>query len=298
MNVTTRRGNLAGPVLLIGFGTLLLLINLGRVPMSLWGALARLWPLALIILGLDLLIPRRSVAGSIALAALMLAVLFVGAGLALPVVSPSETAGGETLNIPSGGSGEADVSLIPAAGSLRVGALDATEPLLSGTVRLPGRARVATSVKEEGDRTVIILRAADVFVVPINWGAEELWNISISRDPRLWLSATMGAGEIRIDGKDLDLDTLKATTGVGRIEVILPAANAWADLSAGVGELLIRVPAGASVRLDATTVLGGVMVPSGYRKVGSSYLSPGFKEQGHLEVDASVAIGGITLTEY
>jgi hypothetical protein len=72
----SRRGNLAGPVLLIGFGTLLLLINLGMVPMSIWGALARLWPLALILVGIDLLIPRRSVLGSMAVGALLLLVLF------------------------------------------------------------------------------------------------------------------------------------------------------------------------------------------------------------------------------
>jgi hypothetical protein len=41
-----------------------------------------------------------------------------------------------------------------------------------------------------------------------------------------------------------------------------------------------------------------VNVPPGYRKIGSTYLSPGFQEQGHLEIDASLAIGGITLTEY
>ncbi len=298
MNVTSRRGNLAGPVLLIGFGALMLLINLGRVPMSLWGALARLWPLALIIVGLDLLIPRRSVVGSIVLAGLMLAVLFAGARLALPVVSLTEVQGGETVQVPSGGASGADVSLVPAAGLLKVDALETGGPLLSGTVRLPGRAHVATEVRDEGDRTVVVVKAAGVVALPINWGAEELWNISINPDPRLWLTATMGAGEIRIDAKNLDLDTIKATTGAGRIEVILPAADVWADLSAGVGELVIRVPAGASVRLDGTTVLGGVIVPPGYRKVGSSYLSPGFEEGGHLEVDASLAIGGITLTEY
>jgi hypothetical protein len=202
------------------------------------------------------------------------------------------------VKIPLGGAAEADVSLIPAAGLLRVGSLDGAEPLLSGTVQLPGASHVATSVRQEGDRTVVVLRAADVVVVPIRWGAEETWNISINRNPHLWLTTTMGAGEIRVEAKDLHLHTLKATTGAGRIEVFLPEQNASADLSAGVGELLIRVPAGASVRLDATTVLGSVVVPPGYRKVGGSYLSPGFQEQGHLEVDASLAVGGITLTEY
>ena len=298
MNVTTRRGNLAGPVMLIGFGTLLLMVNLGRVPMSLWGALARLWPLALILLGLDLLIPRRSVAGSVLVAGLLLAVLFAGAGLALPVVTQAEIQGGEDVTVPSTGQAEADISLSPAAGLLRVDSLGSTGPLLSGTVRLPGNAQMDANVEQEGDRTIVELKAAGVVAVPINWGGEEVWSLGINGEPRLWLSATMGAGEMRIDARDLDLDTLKATTGAGRIEVFLPEEGSWASLSGGVGELVIRVPAGASVRLDATTVLGGVIVPPGYRKVGSTYLSPGFQEQGHLEVDASLAIGGITLTEY
>jgi len=298
MNVTARRGNLAGPVLLIGFGTLLLMVNLGRVPMSLWGALARLWPLALVLLGLDLLIPRRSVVGSIAVAGLLLLVLFAGAGLAFPVVTRGEIQGGESVNVPSSGGAEADISLIPAAGLLRVESLESSGALLSGTVRLPGGAQVATSVEQEGDRTIVEVKAAGFSGVPINWGTEEVWNLGISQDPRLWLSVTMGAGEVRIDARGLDLDTLKATTGAGRIEVFLPEGESSVSLSGGVGELVIRVPDGASVRLDATTVLGGVNVPPGYRKIGSTYLSPGFQEQGHLEIDASLAIGGVTLTEY
>ena len=297
MNVTSRRGNLAGPVLLIGFGTLLLMMNLGRVPVSLWGALAKLWPLALILLGLDLLIPRRSVAGSIVVAGLLLVVLFAGAAFALPVVTQGDLRGGEDLNIPSSGEAQADIRLMPAAGLLRVEALESSGPLLAGAVRLPGKAHVETRVDQEGDRTIVEVKAASV-VVPINWGGEEAWVIGISRGPRLWLAVTMGAGEIRIDARGLALDRLEATNGAGRIEVFLSAVGTSASLSGGVGEIVIRVPAGASVRLNATTVLGGVIVPPGYQKVGGSYLSPGFKELGHLEVDASLAIGGITLSEY
>jgi hypothetical protein len=51
------------------------------------------------------------------------------------------------------------------------------------------------------------------------------------------------------------------------------------------------------VRLKATTVLGGVVVPPGYRKIGSAYF-PRFDQATLLEIDASLAIGGITLTEY
>jgi hypothetical protein len=113
MRTYSRRGDLAGPVLLIGFGTLVLLMNLGRIPVSLWGALSQLWPLALVVLGLDLLIPRRSVLASIAVAVLLLVVLFAGAGLALPALStPPSAVDGEAVEVAATGADVADISLV------------------------------------------------------------------------------------------------------------------------------------------------------------------------------------------
>ena len=55
----------------IGAGVMLLLSNLGYLPWESWGVLWRLWPLLVIALGVDLLIGRRSVAGAIVSAALI-----------------------------------------------------------------------------------------------------------------------------------------------------------------------------------------------------------------------------------
>ena len=52
-------GSIVGPILLIGAGVLFLLNNLGIVDWAVWGGLWRLWPLALVAIGLDLLFGRR-----------------------------------------------------------------------------------------------------------------------------------------------------------------------------------------------------------------------------------------------
>src|SRR5919197_5037441 len=54
-----RRRSIVGPTLLIVLGGLLLLNNLGVLPWEVWGNLWRLWPLVLILVGLELLVGHR-----------------------------------------------------------------------------------------------------------------------------------------------------------------------------------------------------------------------------------------------
>jgi len=298
MRTYSRRGDLAGPVLLIGFGTLVLLINLGRIPVSLWGAVSQLWPLALILIGLDLLIPRRSVLASILVAALMLGVVFVGAGLALPALSNPPTAvGGEGVAVPATGAAQADISLVSGAGSMSVEGLSGGEALVSGTVSVPGGGQVEQSADTEGDMTTVLLKTTGVVIIPIQFGNGEVWEIAIASEPEVRLSTQMGAGEMHIDARGLNLETLDASTGAGEVEVLLPEGRSSVTLSAAVGELTIRVPAGASVRLEASSLAGNVHVPPGYEKVGGAYLSPRFVSGGHVEIDASLVFGTISLFE-
>ena len=70
-----RRGGLVGPVILIGLGVIFLLNNLGRLDWGVWLFILRLWPVLLIGAGLDLLVGRRSVWGSLLVVVVMLGVL-------------------------------------------------------------------------------------------------------------------------------------------------------------------------------------------------------------------------------
>jgi hypothetical protein len=67
---------LVGPAVLIALGILLLLTNLGVIPVDIWRLAWRLWPLLLIALGLELLVTGRASWGMFVLA--LLVVLAVG----------------------------------------------------------------------------------------------------------------------------------------------------------------------------------------------------------------------------
>ena len=81
MNEGDHHRGLVWPILVITAGVLLLLSNLGMLSLDLWELMLRGWPLILIAIGIDLLIGRRSVWGSIVAAVLIIAVLLLGLGL-------------------------------------------------------------------------------------------------------------------------------------------------------------------------------------------------------------------------
>src|SRR5205807_1061054 len=53
-------GRYVFPLLLVAVGVILLLNNLGVIPWAIWVALGQLWPIVLILLGVELLVGRRS----------------------------------------------------------------------------------------------------------------------------------------------------------------------------------------------------------------------------------------------
>lgn len=298
MTSYARRGDLAGPVLLIGFGLLLFLINTGQVALTLWEALARLWPLALVAMGIDLLVPRRSVIGSVGTAALILAVVGIGSWIALGGSATAAPAAGEPVAVAATGETQAAVQLVPAAGRLDVRAMAAPTSLLAGSIEVSPPASVATTSRTEGGVTHVAIRTTGSVGVPINWGWTERWDIELSGVPTISLSTDMGAGDTVIDARGLHLGSYNGSTGVGRIEVYLPEGATRVDLSTGIGEIVIHVPAGVPVRLRGSWALGGIHLPPGYYKVNDRYLSPGFEEAEHIELNASLAIGAVTIQEY
>src|SRR5918912_1045919 len=83
------RGGIAGPVVLIFIGTVFLLQNLGYLPPNAWVNLWRLWPLVLVLGGLELLFAGRLpwlIMAILAVAILVAGVLTLGPST--PVAAP------------------------------------------------------------------------------------------------------------------------------------------------------------------------------------------------------------------
>jgi hypothetical protein len=298
MNSPVRRGGFAGPILLIGLGVLLLLSNLGWIPGSIWPTLLQMWPVILIVFGLDILIGRRSVWGSMALVVLILAVLAGGYWLSTLSIMPAGPASLESVTIPSEGATRSEVSVRSSVGLLQVEAGRAGGPYLEATVPLLPGEELRQNIQESGGSVSIDLRSEGLVILPSVSSRGQPWLVRLSPSVETELTLGMGAGEIRLDGADLDLTAIDADLGVGQIVVEAGPGVRRIDASSGIGQIVIVLPAGAQARIETGVALGDVDVPDGYRKSGDAYVSPGWTSSAAgIEISANQAIGHIVIRE-
>lgn len=72
-----RPGNILVPIILIVAGILLLLSNLGWLPPGFWATVLRLWPVILILIGLEIILSRYLGWGATATAIVLVAILIL-----------------------------------------------------------------------------------------------------------------------------------------------------------------------------------------------------------------------------
>ena len=130
------RGNrvpVVGPILLITAGILFLLNNMGIVDWSIWGSLWRLWPLVLVIVGIDMLVGRRS-----PILSFLLVVIVIGAGAAFLYSLGAFEGGGSvdqySLNVPLNGAKSANMHIEMSTGQLSIDDGDTGGALATGTL--------------------------------------------------------------------------------------------------------------------------------------------------------------------
>jgi hypothetical protein len=122
----------------------------------------------------------------------------------------------------------------------------------------------------------------------------ELGSLSLTR-----LDIETGAGEVEVDLSDSSfLTRLNLDAGVGSITVDL--TGNWqddldADISTGVGELTLRLPKSACVRVDVDGGLGEVN-SLGLTRDGNDYVNDACGEsEVTLRIDINAGVGAITL---
>jgi hypothetical protein len=294
------RSGLVGPVLLIGLGLILLAQNLGWVGANIWLSLLRMWPLILVAVGVDLLIPRRSAWGTLLSLVLVLAV-FVGgfwlSGVRLGGARPNET---ETVSIAAGNATRARIHFSPPVAALDLEALKGSDGLVEGTVPRAGYGQVHADSTMSGATAVVDVTASGVFVVPAVGPQDETWRFGLSTKVPLDLEVSSGIGLVDADLTGLTVSGLDVDTGIGQSVITLPSAGSFSGrVSGGIGQTVIIIPKGASVHVLMTTGLGGIETPEGSRPFDlgdNEYTSPGFEmAQNRIELVIEQAIGSIVL---
>ena len=243
------------PILLIGVGVVWLLGNLGYIPMPSLRMLLRLWPLILIIIGLDIIFGRRSpvIGGLIGLGAvaLVIVLLLFGPSLGLEALEPSGELQTLTFSEPLGSATSAHITLDLERYPTTIQALSASDLLIEA--ELDTLTDVRFSARGAGEKSVT-LEPVENYGFDIDWidlvGADARWEIGLSPDVPIDLTVDVGSGSATIDLIYLEISELEIDGGSGSTELILPESSSLytATIDGGSGSFDIEFESGAEVK--------------------------------------------------
>lgn len=278
-----RRGyrSLFWPVLFIGLGIAWLLSNLGLIPQTNLLFLARLWPVLLIVAGIDILLARR-----LPLLGALLGVLVVGTALGVAAFAPSlgydlpqrSTSFGiffaptevksETFNEPLNDATSADIEIDFNQFGGNVEALPAGSPdLIDATIYYLDEADF--SVHGNAHRSVLLqtrttgLHLGDFDHLLVDNAYR--WQVGLSPDVPMDLLLDASSGSITADLGALDLRSLNIDASSGRLEATLPASSSRypATVTGSSGSMHLEVAAGAETDIDLDASSGHTEIAFG-----------------------------------
>ena len=288
-----RKSGIVGPLILIGLGIVFLLGYLGIITTTMWDVIISLWPLLLIAVGLDLIIGRRSVWGTLFVLIIVLAV-FVGGVYVLETGAHSPVQDGEQIRIPSAGVSKAMVQLKPAAGYLRVSAERAAgEDLVSGYVRPFSGEHVTQTVQLQADPASVSLQSEGAIIMPAlgRWSTQPSWDFTLHPTLVIDLNTDIGLGKTELDLTNQEIESFTTSMGLGQTVIRLPRSGQFrGDIKGGMGDLLVIIPEGLDVRYRASVGLGYVDSPAGYTRAGDYYESLDY-DQGEDAADLYIELG-------
>ena len=263
---TPRRGpELFWPIILIGAGVIFLLANLGLIPSNPWPIIWNLWPVILIVIGLDILFGRRSLLGGLVGAALGVALI---AGLIFLLIAQPNLPGLNVgfgnaqlqtrhLEAPLAGIEAANITLDYGSGDYRLYALSDSDKLIDGEVSYYGDLTFDVNASNNRANVRIDSHMSGVFFGFMT--PDERWDIGLNTQPTYALDLNYGSG-----GGDADLSQLKISDGridggSGHVNVRLPATGRFTlTADGGSGGLTFRVPGKMALRVEYERGSGGI----------------------------------------
>ena len=276
-------------VILVGVGSLVSTAVRGyAVSGGVWGFT---WPLAWIVVGAVLLLsttgnlgsgPGELIAEWWPVGLIVLGVWFLIGGIV------SRSGPSETLAIPIGGAGEANVRIQYGAGELT------THVAATGNL-VDGRYVGGVSQRGGGPGRVELRQDASAGWPWFDRGYS--WDVGLTGELPLDLRVDGGATRMVLDLRELKLRSLELHTGASGTRVLLPrAAGATAvRAEAGAAELVFEVPAGVGARIRSRMVLGSTQIDQGrFPPSAGGYESPDYASaQNRIDIDVQGGVGSL-----
>jgi hypothetical protein len=265
------RGNyrsLFWPVILIGGGILWLLSNLGYLSFGQVIDLWRLWPVLLILAGIDLLFGRRIPLVGAFFGLLVIAVVAYVLSFGMPVrvnANAQSQVVTETYATPIDRATSADVTLDFWSDPVSIHALSDTQNVIDARITHTGRVNFTGT----GDtQKSIHLSHTDN---PINFiwdfNPERRTDVGLTTRIPLDLRVDTGSGSSQMDLSTLQLSSFTLDSGSGSVDLTLPgsAIAGATEVHTGSGSAQITIPQGAAFNLETDSGSGSlhIHVPAG-----------------------------------
>ncbi len=263
------------PIVLLGVGAVWLLSNLGYIQTIDPGFLFRIWPILLIIIGLDILFGRvapwiSALLGLVVIGGLIAVLVYAPAlGLARPAQVTTEQ-----LVEPVGGATSAIVDLRLSLEPSTVTTLTGSQNLIEADMKHYGKTFLTVS-GETQKKVVLGLESATAgdnwFTWPsfsTGWNNDTYWNIGLTNLIPIDLRVDGSLGSSELDLSGLKLSDLNVKASMGSMEIVLPvSAEAYdMDINGSAGSLEVTLPENTtlSVHLDGSAGSSTFFLPAGY----------------------------------
>ncbi|HET7419169.1 MAG TPA: hypothetical protein VFL27_02180 [Candidatus Dormibacteraeota bacterium] len=245
------------PILLIAGGALTLLANLGTLPEDTGWRLLQLWPLLLVVLGIQILVPHLVRGPSVTVVTLVLAGTIAVGGFVYALAGPSTgTASYARLQstAPLAGESAATVRIDDAAERITITGRDIGSQLYQAKIDYDGSAPTVS----HGDGAVRITRSSNFIS---SWGrARDV--IDLTLNPSVaWTIVIDGAGTTAtIDMSNARMQSFTLNGAGSNVTITAGSPQGVVRMSAdGVGiQLTLRLPATAEYRVTADGIGTGV----------------------------------------
>lgn len=300
----TRTIGLAGPLILILLGVILLLNNFGVLGWRVWETLVRMWPVVLIALGVEIVLGRRVAWGRWIILALALAA--VGSAI---LFSRAWGPGGDALyaegfSEPLQGATEADLDIEVGVARLFIEATEDRSALVEGTVVLGRGEQLIHDFRLNDGTARFTLRTRrtgpNVFPFFGDRGRDRVWEVRLNPDIPVRIKLSTGVGASEIDLGRSRVTELDVSIGVGKTTVVLPqTGRVDARIRGGVGATMIYIPGDVAARVRVERGIGKVSVNGDYGRLGDDeYVSPGFDTAAdRVDLRVNVGIGEVIVRE-
>jgi len=261
-----RNRGLILPLILIGIGVVVLLANTGVLSRQAVERLGDLWPLLLVILGLQLILNHTLPHRQATLIGLAVTAVIVIAAVAYATLAPATSVGAQKVDASAqtGGLTAATLDLNYSAASVDVNAADLGDRLYQVHVDYPGGENPPTiSLDHENGRLEIHESSS---FLPFHLFGSNRRHIVLALTDRIPWTIQVGGGatNLSLDLRHLQLTKLEVSGGANRMDAQLPAAkgSVMLEVSGGLSNLTLRAPAetqwriGVSGGANAVTING------------------------------------------